>query len=137
MFRAKCEASSSASGEATEGGTSASRIGAMPWTVSRLRHDSCIQPRIEDSTGGFLSCRERCDVPAVRADDLVYVRRRHEGTRTYDSRYKITENKLTNAAGAAIADYTYAEDAAGNITQIDDAVDATYNPTSGMTSSIG
>jgi RHS repeat-associated protein len=45
---------------------------------------------------------------------------------TYDSRYRITENKLTGPAGT-IADYTYSEDPAGNITSIHDATDATYN----------
>jgi YD repeat-containing protein len=45
---------------------------------------------------------------------------------TYDSRYRPTENKLTGPAGV-IADYVYAEDAAGNITQIHDATDSSYN----------
>ncbi|HEX3584191.1 MAG TPA: DUF6531 domain-containing protein, partial [Thermoanaerobaculia bacterium] len=47
-------------------------------------------------------------------------------TMTYDSRYRITENKLDGPAGT-IADYTYSEDPAGNITSIHDATDATYN----------
>jgi RHS repeat-associated protein len=45
---------------------------------------------------------------------------------TYDLRYRPLENKLTSTGGT-IADYTYQEDAAGNITQIHDALDATYN----------
>jgi RHS repeat-associated protein len=47
-------------------------------------------------------------------------------TMQYDSRYRITENKLTSASGT-IADYTYSEDPAGNITAIHDATDPTYN----------
>jgi RHS repeat-associated protein len=47
-------------------------------------------------------------------------------TMQYDNRYRITENKLTNGANV-IADYTYATDGVGNITQIHDAVDPTYN----------
>jgi RHS repeat-associated protein len=47
-------------------------------------------------------------------------------TMTYDNRYRILENKLTSAAGV-IADYNYAEDPAGNITQIHDAVDPAFN----------
>jgi RHS repeat-associated protein len=47
-------------------------------------------------------------------------------TMSYDSRYGITENKLDGPAGT-IADYTYSEDPAGNITSIHDATDATYN----------
>jgi len=46
---------------------------------------------------------------------------------SYDNRYRVTENKLTNSSGAALADFTYAEDAAGNITQLHDALNATYN----------
>lgn len=44
----------------------------------------------------------------------------------YDTRYRPLENKIMSGAGT-IADYTYAEDNAGNITQIHDAVDARYN----------
>ncbi|MCU1348637.1 MAG: repeat protein, partial [Acidobacteria bacterium] len=44
----------------------------------------------------------------------------------YDARYRPLGNKLVGPAGT-IADYTYAEDAAGNITQLHDAVDATWN----------
>jgi RHS repeat-associated protein len=47
-------------------------------------------------------------------------------TMTYDSRYRILENKLTSSAGV-IADYNYAEDPAGNITQIHDAADPAFN----------
>jgi RHS repeat-associated protein len=47
---------------------------------------------------------------------------------TYDNRYLITENKLTGPSGT-IARYTYAHDLAGNITQQNDAVDATFNRT--------
>jgi YD repeat-containing protein len=47
-------------------------------------------------------------------------------TMQYDIRYRLTENKLTNGA-ATIADYTYVTDGVGNITQIHDAVDPTYN----------
>ena len=47
-------------------------------------------------------------------------------TMRYDARYRVLENKLTGPAGM-IADYNYAEDASGNITQIHDAVDPTYN----------
>ncbi|HSY49060.1 MAG TPA: hypothetical protein VLC46_09625 [Thermoanaerobaculia bacterium] len=38
-------------------------------------------------------------------------------TMSYDNRYRPLENKLTTATGT-IADYTYAEDAGGNILQI-------------------
>jgi RHS repeat-associated protein len=47
-------------------------------------------------------------------------------TMIYDSRYRVLENKLTSSAGV-IADYNYAEDPAGNITQIHDATDPTFN----------
>ena len=47
-------------------------------------------------------------------------------TRTYDARYRIQRNTLTTATGA-IADYTYSEDAVGNITSIYDLLDSTYN----------
>lgn len=42
---------------------------------------------------------------------------------TYNQRYQISENKLSGSA--TIADYIYAEDGVGNITQIHDATDAT------------
>ena len=47
-------------------------------------------------------------------------------TMRYDTRYRPLENKLTGPGGT-IADYNYAEDNNGNITQIHDAVSATYN----------
>ncbi|HKO58476.1 MAG TPA: RHS repeat-associated core domain-containing protein [Thermoanaerobaculia bacterium] len=47
-------------------------------------------------------------------------------TTTYDARYRPTENKLTGPAGL-IADYLYATDAAGNITQIHDALSPVYD----------
>ena len=47
-------------------------------------------------------------------------------TMRYDARYRPLENKLTGPGGT-IADYNYAEDNNGNITQIHDATDATYN----------
>ncbi|MEO8034190.1 MAG: RHS repeat-associated core domain-containing protein [Acidobacteriota bacterium] len=47
-------------------------------------------------------------------------------TMTYNSRFLPVENKLTSGA-STLADYTYAEDAVGNITQIHDAIDPTYN----------
>lgn len=47
-------------------------------------------------------------------------------TMSFDARYRPLENKLTGAGGA-IADYLYANDAAGNITQIHDALDPSYN----------
>ena len=47
-------------------------------------------------------------------------------TRTYDSRYRIQRNTLTGNPGM-IADYSYTEDAVGNITSIHDLVDASWN----------
>lgn len=47
-------------------------------------------------------------------------------SRTYDARYRLQTNMLTGPSGP-IASYAYAEDAAGNITQIHDTLDATYN----------
>ena len=47
-------------------------------------------------------------------------------TRTYDTRYRIQRNTLTGPSGT-IADYSYGEDAVGNITAIHDMVDAGYN----------
>jgi RHS repeat-associated protein len=47
-------------------------------------------------------------------------------TRTYDSRYRIQRNTLTGNPGM-IADYSYTEDAVGNITSIHDLVDDTWN----------
>jgi len=44
----------------------------------------------------------------------------------YDQRYRPLENKLTGPSGT-IADYTYGEDAIGNITSIHDAVNPAYN----------
>jgi YD repeat-containing protein len=45
---------------------------------------------------------------------------------TYDARYRPTENKFIGSEGT-IADYTYVEDNAGNITQIHDATDSRFN----------
>ena len=47
-------------------------------------------------------------------------------TMQYDARYRPSENKLTGPAGV-IADYTYVEDAIGNITQLHDALNPAYN----------
>jgi len=47
-------------------------------------------------------------------------------TRTYDSRYRIQRNTLTAPSGT-IADYSYTEDPAGNVTSIHDMLDPTYN----------
>ena len=49
-------------------------------------------------------------------------------TRTvqYDARYRTVENKLVGPGGT-IADYAYAEDNVGNITQVHDVTDARYN----------
>ena len=43
------------------------------------------------------------------------------------TRYLPAENKLVNSSGVNIADYAYAEDNIGNITQIHDAVNSGYN----------
>src|SRR3954447_5529537 len=48
-------------------------------------------------------------------------------TRLYDSRYRIQRNTLSSSTSGTIADYTYTDDAAGNITSIHDMLDATYN----------
>lgn len=48
-------------------------------------------------------------------------------TKSYDSRYQITENKLTGPGAVTVADYVYATDPAGNITTIHDAVDASFD----------
>lgn len=47
-------------------------------------------------------------------------------TMSYDARYRPQENKLTGPAGV-LADYLYANDAVGNITQIHDALNAAYD----------
>jgi len=47
-------------------------------------------------------------------------------TRTYDSRYRIQRNTLTSTAGT-IADYSYTEDPAGNISTIHDMIDPSYD----------
>lgn len=47
-------------------------------------------------------------------------------TSTFDNRYRPVKNKLT-APSSTLAEYDYVNDAVGNITQIHDAVDATYN----------
>jgi RHS repeat-associated protein len=47
-------------------------------------------------------------------------------TTQYDTRYRPLENKLSAASGT-IADYTYGEDAAGNITAIHDAMNPAFN----------
>jgi RHS repeat-associated protein len=47
-------------------------------------------------------------------------------TMSYDARYRPLENKLIGPGGT-IADYTYAEDNNGNITQIHDSISASYN----------
>ena len=52
-------------------------------------------------------------------------------TMSYDNRYRLTENKLTGPIGTTIADYAYTTDAVGNITQIHDVVDSTYDRTFG------
>ncbi len=46
----------------------------------------------------------------------------------FDNRYRPLENKLTGPSGT-IADYTYTEDNVGNITQLHDAIDPSYNRT--------
>jgi RHS repeat-associated protein len=46
-------------------------------------------------------------------------------TMQYDSRYRPLENKLTSAAGT-LAQYGYAHDAGGNITQISDVLNPSY-----------
>lgn len=48
-------------------------------------------------------------------------------TKSYDSRYRIAENKLTGPGAVTIADYTYVPDAAGNITLIHDVTDGSYD----------
>jgi RHS repeat-associated protein len=47
-------------------------------------------------------------------------------TMVFNNRYQLEQKKLTGPAGV-IAQYDYQEDAAGNITQIHDATDPTYN----------
>jgi RHS repeat-associated protein len=47
-------------------------------------------------------------------------------TRSYDLRYRPLKNRL-DGSSSPIADYLYGEDAAGNITSIHDALDATFN----------
>jgi RHS repeat-associated protein len=47
-------------------------------------------------------------------------------TMQYDNRYRPQENKLVGPGGT-IADYTYQEDNVGNITQLHDATDTSYN----------
>lgn len=47
-------------------------------------------------------------------------------TMRYDTRYRPLENKVTGPSGV-LADYNYAEDNAGNITQIHDATNAAYD----------
>jgi RHS repeat-associated protein len=49
-------------------------------------------------------------------------------TRNYDTRYRLTNNKLALGAGI-VAEYAYTYDGAGNITAITDSVDAAYNRT--------
>ena len=48
-------------------------------------------------------------------------------TMSFDTRYLPLENKLTRTSGTTIAEYDYQRDAAGNITQITDALDAGFN----------
>jgi RHS repeat-associated protein len=50
-------------------------------------------------------------------------------TITYDARYRVMENLLTAYGGSTVADYTYSNDGAGNITAIHDATDASYDRT--------
>jgi RHS repeat-associated protein len=47
-------------------------------------------------------------------------------TMTFDSRYRPLKNKLVGPFGT-LAEYDYVSDSAGNVTQIHDAADATYN----------
>ncbi|MBV8518134.1 MAG: RHS repeat protein [Acidobacteria bacterium] len=47
-------------------------------------------------------------------------------TSAFNARYQPQENSLSGPSGT-IADYTYAEDAVGNITEIHDATDAAYD----------
>lgn len=46
---------------------------------------------------------------------------------SYDTRYRVTENELTGPGGSLIADYAYASDNAGNITQVHDVLAPVYN----------
>lgn len=48
-------------------------------------------------------------------------------TKSYDSRYRITENKLTGSGAVTVADYTYVLDAAGNIMSIHDITNSAFD----------
>lgn len=49
-------------------------------------------------------------------------------TKSYDARYRLTENRLTAPDGTTLlADWTYGMDAVGNITTIDDALNSNYD----------
>jgi RHS repeat-associated protein len=66
-------------------------------------------------------------LPFGPIDSIVY----GNGTKrtaTYDLRYRPVENKLT-AGSTTLADYTYAEDALGNITHLNDTLTTGYSRT--------
>ena len=46
---------------------------------------------------------------------------------TYDSRYRVQTNRMLGVFGSPIASYAYQYDPAGNITRIDDTIDASFN----------
>jgi len=86
--------------------------------------DYANRPLTLDAWGGLLISSTRY-LPFGPESEVTYGNGlRH--TRIYDSRYRIQRNTLTGNPGM-IADYSYAEDAAGNITSIQDMVDASWN----------
>jgi YD repeat-containing protein len=48
-------------------------------------------------------------------------------TKSYNTRYQVTENKLTGPGTSTIADYSYTNDGAGNITALHDLTDSGFN----------
>lgn len=48
-------------------------------------------------------------------------------TKSFDTRYRITENKLTGPGAVTVADYAYGSDNLGNITSIHDVVNASFD----------
>ncbi len=88
-----------------------------PLTVSRRECPTCTPVSIVASTSYL---------PFGPETDLLFGNGTHQA-KAYDSRYRIAENKLTAPGSVTLADHVYTSDLAGNITVIQDSVNASFN----------
>jgi RHS repeat-associated protein len=88
-----------------------------PLTVSRRGCPTCTPDFIVASTAYL---------PFGPETDLLFGNGTHQ-TKAYDSRYRISENMLTAPGSLTLADHVYTIDPAGNITVIQDSLNAAFN----------